>query len=110
MLLYGSGIWVVTRAMLKVLEGFYHRAARRIMGMTAKHVADGEWEYPPEVVAIEAAGLHPIQEFIQRRQVTILEQVVCCPIYELCIELDRRPGMSRMMRWWYQDVVNESEE
>ena len=45
-LLYGSEIWVVMGEMLKVLEGFHHRAARRITGMTAKRVAGGEWEYP----------------------------------------------------------------
>ena len=36
-LLYVSEIWVVTGDILKVLEGFRHRAARRIMGMTGKH-------------------------------------------------------------------------
>ena len=34
-LLYGSKSWVVTVEVLKVLEGFHHQAARRIMGMTA---------------------------------------------------------------------------
>ena len=32
-LLYGSEIWVVTSEMLKVLEGYHHRASRRITGM-----------------------------------------------------------------------------
>ena len=36
-ILYGSGSWVVTGEMLKVLEGFQHRAARWIIGMTATH-------------------------------------------------------------------------
>ena len=35
-LLYGSNIWVMTGAMLKVLEGFHHQADRRIVGMTAQ--------------------------------------------------------------------------
>ena len=42
-LLYGSKSWVVTEAMLKILEGFHHRAARRIAGMMVKRVADGMW-------------------------------------------------------------------
>ena len=37
----------------------------------------GEWEYPPGVVAMEAAGLHPIGEYIIRRQATIAEKVAC---------------------------------
>ena len=35
-ILYGSAIWVVTGAMLMALEGFRHREAKRITGMTAK--------------------------------------------------------------------------
>ena len=33
-LLYVSEIWVVMGEVLKVLEGFYHLTARRIMGTT----------------------------------------------------------------------------
>ena len=43
-LLYGSKSWVVTGEMLKVLEGFHHRAERRITGLTVKHGAGGESE------------------------------------------------------------------
>ena len=35
-ILYESEIWVVTGEMLKVLEGFHHRAAQHIMGLTEK--------------------------------------------------------------------------
>ena len=42
-LLYVSESWVVTGAMLKLLEGFHHRAARRITGMTETRGAGGEW-------------------------------------------------------------------
>ena len=34
-LIYGSESWVVTDVMLKVLEGFHHRVARCIEGMSA---------------------------------------------------------------------------
>ena len=51
--------------MLKVLEGFHHREAGRITGMTTIRGSDGEWEYPPAVTALEAAGLHPIMENIR---------------------------------------------
>ena len=43
-LLYGSNICVMTGAMLKVLEGFHHRAAWRIARMTAQSIEEGEWE------------------------------------------------------------------
>ena len=37
-LIYGSESWVVTDVMLKVLEGFHHRVARWIEGMSAWRV------------------------------------------------------------------------
>ena len=42
-LLFGSKIWVVTGEMLKVLEGFCHRAAQYITRMMEKRRAGGEW-------------------------------------------------------------------
>ena len=47
--------------MLNVLEGFNHRAARRIAGMKAMRVEDRDWEYPPVSAAMEAAGLWEIK-------------------------------------------------
>ena len=96
--------------MLNILEVFHHRAYRNISGITEKGVADGTWEYPPVVAALEAAGLYTIQEYIRRRRVTIAAQVASLPIYELCIEADPSPGKIRIMRWWDQDVVQEYEE
>ena len=43
-LLYGSNSWVVTRAMLKVIEGFHHRVAINILGITERYNMSGEWE------------------------------------------------------------------
>ena len=48
-------------------------------------MADGEWEHPPVVVALEA-------------------QVEFCPSYELCNEVEWSPETSRMMKGWDQDV------
>ena len=66
-LLYGSDIWVLTGKMLKVLEGFHHRADRRITGMTAARGAGREWEYPPVATALYAVATHPIMEYIRRQ-------------------------------------------
>ena len=96
--------------MLTVLEGFHHPVVRRNTGMTAKHGAGGEWEHLPVVAVLEAAGLHPIMEYIRRRHATIAGKLICLPIYEFCIETERIPGTSRMMIWWDQDVVNEPEQ
>ena len=67
-LLYGSEIWVVTGYMIKVLEGFHHRAVRRSTGMTEKLDSRVEWGYPPVVEAMDTVGLHPIGVYIRRRE------------------------------------------
>ena len=78
--------------------------------MTVTHGAGGEREYPPVVAAMEAAGLHPIRDYIRRRQATIVEKVSCRPIYELCAKAEHTPGTCCVMRQLDQDVVNEPEE
>ena len=78
--------------MIKFLEGFHHWAARRITGLTEKLGAGREWKYPPVVDAMESAGIHPIGEYIRRRQATIAERVAFRPLYELCTEAERIPG------------------
>ena len=42
-LLYGIKSLVVTRAMLKALEGLYHQAARHIAWMAAYCTTRGDW-------------------------------------------------------------------
>ena len=48
--------------------------------------------------------------YIKRRKTTMKERVACWPIYELCMEAERIPRTIRMVRWWYQDAVNDPEE
>ena len=96
--------------MLNILEGFHHQSARRITGMTATCGVGREWEYPLVAAAMEAAGIHPIREYIRKRQTDIAEKVACRPIYKLFADGEWMTGMIQMVRWWDQDVVNEPEE
>ena len=45
-LLYGSESWVWTDSMVKAVEGFHNRVARRLADMVPTLV-NGQWEYPP---------------------------------------------------------------
>ena len=44
-ILYIIKSWVLTGEMLKVMEGFHHRAAQLITGLTSKCGAGREWGY-----------------------------------------------------------------
>ena len=109
-LLYGSDIWVVMGDILKFLEGFHHRAAMRVAGMTATRGEGSNWGYLLVVAEMESAANHPIREYIRRRKATIAEKVVYRPIDELCAWAERMPVTSWVLNWWDQDVVNEPEE
>ena len=73
-ILYGIKSWVVMGEILKALEEFHHREARRIMGMMVNYGAGGDWEYPSVLEAMEAVGIHPIRVYIRRRQATIADR------------------------------------
>ena len=51
--------------------------------------------------------LWTIKEYIRSQQANIAEYIVDYPIYELCMEVERIPGSSRFMQWWYQDLTPE---
>ena len=55
---------------------------------------------------METTGIHSIELYIRRQQATILKRVAFRPIYELCAEAEWMPETSRLVQWWYQDVVN----
>ena len=54
---------------------------------------------------MEVAGIHPIGVYIRRRQATIVERVACCPIYEMCTEVEWMLGKIWLVRWWYRDAL-----
>ena len=106
-LMYGSDSWVMTEAILQVLEDVHHQVYRPITVITATRGVGREWEYPPVVAALEASGLNPIMDYIRRRQSTIAENFAFRPVYKICVKAGRKPGTSQRVKWWYQDVVNE---
>ena len=59
---------------------------------------------------MDSVGHHPIRDYIGRRKSTIARKVACRPIYEIFVEAERIPGTNLMVRWWYQDVVNEPDD
>ena len=101
---------MVTREMLKILTAFHYRAAQQITAMTEKLGAEGEWKYPAVDEAIDSMGIHPIGVYIKRQKTNIAERVACWYGYALFTEAERIPGTIHMVRWWDQDLVNDTEE
>jgi hypothetical protein len=74
-LLYGCETWTLTNPMIKTLESFHHRVARRIARMTPTRQPDGSWHYPPLADALTEAGLLPIRTYISPRVHTIRKYI-----------------------------------
>jgi hypothetical protein len=105
-LLYGCETWTVTAQVLKVLEGFHHRVARRLSGKRPYYLpGEDRWVYPPIAEALAGASLYPIARYVSVRQNTLAEQVATRPILALCKETERMSGSSRLTLWWNQDAV-----
>ena len=51
---------MVTGDMLKLIEGFHHREARRIAEMTAQRTNIREWGWNPVADVLETSGIWPI--------------------------------------------------
>ena len=63
-LLFRSETWVLTPSLLRILEGFHVRAARRMTGMMPKRKHDGSWVYPDSKKLLKAAGLCTIAHYV----------------------------------------------
>ena len=96
-LLFGSETWVLTTPMKKLLDGFHHRVARQISGLTPYYTGHGEWYYPPREDALRECGLHPMAEYISRRRRYLVQHVANHPLLECLVEADRPPG--RKILW-----------
>jgi hypothetical protein len=109
-LLYGCETWVITPDMLRVLESFHNRTARRIANMMPR-LEDGVWFTPSVKKARRKAGLYTMEHYIRKRQNTIAEYIATRPIYEQCLDEapvpppgdpELPPRNSRLYRWWTQ--------
>jgi hypothetical protein len=104
-LLYGSESWVWTSSMVKAVEGFHNRVARRLSGSMPRRI-DGQWVYPPIDEALESASLHPVLHYINVRRAKVWAQARERPIFELCTGTERQPGSPPgTLVWWDQELV-----
>ncbi len=71
-LLYGSEMWVLSPAVLAMLEGFHtHAAYRMAKENVPRRGLNQQWVYPPIDKVLEECGMHTIQHYINVRRETI---------------------------------------
>ena len=70
-LLYGVDSWTVTKANMKRLEAFHHRAVRYMTGNHIRKRVDGSWEYPNHEELERECGLFQMDTYIRGRRGTL---------------------------------------
>ena len=92
--------------MLKVLESFHQRVARRLTGkIPYRH--NGECEHPPIKEALDAASMHSMDHYIMVRQRTLVQNIATRPILGLCREMEKLSGSVNRQDWWDQQQIKD---
>ena len=92
-LLFGSEIWNLVPAALKLLEAFHVRDARRMAGaLPTRHENGRDWVYPKSADVLKKVGLRPIAECIEVQRSTIANFIAHRPIFGICKGEVRRRG------------------
>lgn len=99
-LLYGSESWTLTEGTLKKLRSFHSRVARYLTGRHIRPNADGTWNCPSSSDVLEEAGLCTIDEYIERRRVTVQQFVQDRPIYQQCLRSRALSTNVNKVVWW----------
>lgn len=68
-LFFSSETWIITRPMLKALEGFHNRVACRLTGKMPRLLIVESCFYPPMADALHEAGLYPISHNVKLRRI-----------------------------------------
>ena len=59
---------------------------------------------------MKEVGLEVVETYVLRRQNTIVQYIVIRLILELCLAVDRQPGMQVMIRWWEHTGLDLGQE
>ena len=109
-LLFGSETWVTTPSMMRTLEGFHVRAARRMTGMMPERKSDGTWVYPDSEKVLKVAGLCTIAHYVGVWRATVLKYVSTRPIDELCMEASQKHDTGKKTYWFEQEMDLEEDK
>ena len=103
-LLFGVETWTLTESMLKCLQGFHHRVARQLSGLTASRLPHGAWQHHPAADALKTCGMYSMEEYINRRCKYLDRYITERPILALCRGAPYLSGTpTGKIYWWYRE-------
>ena len=96
----------MTPRLEKDLEEFLRQVVWKMEGVEPKFQWDGTWVYPPIGKVLATVGLDDIRVYIARRQNTVAQYIVNCPIMDLCLVAEQDTGLRFSRQWWEQPTLN----
>ena len=85
---------------------FQTQVERRLIGQLPRRTTDRTWRYTSSAAAREASGFLKMEEYVRRRQNTVVQYISTRALLELCEGLERDPGARFGIRWWEQEVID----
>ncbi len=102
-LLYGSEMRNLMKAVLAWLEGFHVQAAYCMAQVHwPEWVAGNQWEYPKTSDVLEECGMATMQHYIQKCRATIAINIADWLILEACQQGEHKHGLHPRQWWWEQ--------
>ena len=106
LLLYGSKMWNLTRAVLAQLEGFHVCAAYKMTQNYKPHKGMfGKLKYPSTKDVLGECGPYSVEEYIQTHCTMIVMYVVDCPLYLEYREGEHQRGVM-LCQWWCEQELD----
>ena len=102
-LLYACETWVITKPILRALEGFHNRITRCIARLSPRYHAEQDaWEYLDIELARSRAGVYPLQRYLERRRRYLDRYARDRPLLLDCVAMDNleQPSTPRRRYWW----------
>ena len=88
-LLYASKTWMITKPLLRALEGFHNRITRCIAKLQPRyHQVSDSWEYPDIELAQQRAGIYWVQHYLERRRCYLVRHARDLPLLLDCVAAD----------------------
>ena len=91
--------------------GFHIHAAYRIAKVNKPKRMPGSagWWYPSSKDVLEEVGLYTIDHYIGVRRESISSFIRVRPIFQLCMDGQRKRGSSSHALWWEQQLSEDLE-
>ena len=98
--IYWLDIRTMTLSIGRVLGGFNHRVARRLIGRQPWRGQNGVWLYPPLEDVIVEELLQEVETYLYHLHNTVAQFIATRPIMDLCLAAERSLGSRITKQWW----------